>query len=215
VSTRQESPRGLDARSALVGKSGRLGSLDPAEAVALVARSRRELLLAVHRHRLQREDLEDCYSQATLELLRSSTRRGAFSNHAHIANALEQRLLSRIHDRRRALSGRSPIEAAMATALPLGGCHEHEVDIPDIRADVEQLALLRHDLRRISEVAQELSHDQRLVLKSQLLRDMDCGEFCRAHGWTQEKYRKVAQRGRARLLRLLAAEQRMAEPLAS
>ena len=32
-------------------------------------RPRRELLLRVHRHRLRKEDLEDCYSQATLELL--------------------------------------------------------------------------------------------------------------------------------------------------
>jgi DNA-directed RNA polymerase specialized sigma24 family protein len=188
--------------------------LDPAEAVALVARSRRELLLNAHRHRLSREDLEDCYSQATLELLRRSTRGATFSGHSHIANALEQRLLSRIHDRRRALSGRSPIEAAMASALPLGNCHEHAVDVPDARADVERLALLHHDLRRISLVARELSEDQRLVLKSQLSRDMDCGEFCRTHGWTPEKYRKVAQRGRARLKRLLAAEQLIVEPFA-
>ena len=46
---------------------------DPAEEVALVARARRELLLRAHRHRLRREDLEDCYSQATLELLADAT----------------------------------------------------------------------------------------------------------------------------------------------
>jgi hypothetical protein len=40
--------------------------------VAKVASARRELLLAVHRFRLRREDLEDCYSQATLELLVAS-----------------------------------------------------------------------------------------------------------------------------------------------
>ncbi len=165
------------------------------------------MLLAVHRHRLPREDLEDCYSQATLELLRCSTRWGACSGHAHIAKALEQRLLSRIHDRRRALSGRSPIEAAMATALPLGSCHAHAVDIPDERADVERLALLRHELSRIGELVRGLSDDQRLVLANRLSRDLDCREFCRAYGWTPEKYRKVAQRGRARLTRLLAAEQ--------
>ena len=43
--------------------------LDPAEEVALVARAKRELLLRVHRYRLRREDLEDCYGQATLELV--------------------------------------------------------------------------------------------------------------------------------------------------
>jgi hypothetical protein len=42
---------------------------DPAEEVALVARARRELMLRAHRHRLRREDLEDCYSQASLELV--------------------------------------------------------------------------------------------------------------------------------------------------
>ena len=31
---------------------------------------------------------------------------------------------------------------------------------------------------------------------------MGASEFCRLHGWTPEKYRKVAQRARARLQRL-------------
>ncbi|HTA13965.1 MAG TPA: hypothetical protein VK781_03820, partial [Solirubrobacteraceae bacterium] len=136
------------ASSMRVGRDGRPGALDPAEAIALVAGARRELLLGVHRHRLARADLEDCYSQATLELLTCSQHGGGFSSMAHIANALEQRLLSRIHDRRRAISGRSPIQTALATALPLGSVHEREVDIPDARADIERLVLLRHDLKR-------------------------------------------------------------------
>lgn len=103
----------------------------------------------------------------------------------------------------------------MASSLPLGDCHEHEVDIPDARLDVERLALLRHDLRRISEKALELSEDQRLVLKNQLTHDMGCAEFCRAYGWTPEKYRKVAQRARTRLKRLLATDQLLPEPVAS
>jgi DNA-directed RNA polymerase specialized sigma24 family protein len=89
------------------------------------------------------------------------------------------------------------------------------VEIPDARADVERLVLLRHDLRRIGLVAKDLSEDQRLVLASQLSSDMDCSEFCRTHGWTPEKYRKVAQRGRARLARLLAADHLVVEPLTS
>lgn len=189
-----------------VGKPARLGLLDPAEAVALVARSRRERLLATHRHRLTREDLEDCYSQATLELLTRASHGEAFASHAHIAHALDQRLLSRIHDRRRALSGRSPIEAAIATALPLAANEGGGVEVADARADVERLALLRHDLRRVSQVSRELSSDQRLVLASQLSYDMGCGEFCRTHGWSAEKYRKVAQRARAQLTQLLAGE---------
>ena len=37
-------------------------------------------------------------------------------------------------------------------------------------------------------------------------------EFCERHGWGLEKYRKVAQRGRARLERLLEARDRQHEP---
>jgi DNA-directed RNA polymerase specialized sigma24 family protein len=185
---------------------GRLGLLTATEAVALVARSRRELLLAAHRHRLTREDLEDCYSQATLELLTRAERGEPFSSHSHIANALEQRLLSRVHDRRRALSGRSPMEAALAGALPILECESGRSQIADARADVERLAMMRHDLRRIGELSAELSHDQRLVLASQLAGDMERGEFCHIHGWSTEKYRKVAQRARRRLAQLLAGE---------
>jgi hypothetical protein len=44
-------------------------SRDPAEVVAAVAAAKREVLLRVHRHRLRREDLEDAYAQASLELV--------------------------------------------------------------------------------------------------------------------------------------------------
>jgi hypothetical protein len=59
---------------------GRWRLSDAAEEVALVARARRELLLRVHRHRLRAEDLEDCYSQATLELLAHARRGGRFAS---------------------------------------------------------------------------------------------------------------------------------------
>jgi hypothetical protein len=206
VSTRRESPKRLYERATRVGESARLGALDPAEAVALVARARRERLLAVHRHRLSREDLEDCYSQATLELLTRAKRGGAFASRAHIANALDQRLLSRIHDRRRALSGRSPMEAALASALPLPCSEGRGAEIADRRANVERLVLLRHELVSIGRSWRELSRDQRLVLVSQISHDVGCHEFCRVHGWSAEKYRKVAQRARARLTLLVAAE---------
>ena len=49
----------------------------------------------------------------------------------------------------------------------------------------------------------DLTADQRLLLASQLSSDMECAQFCRLHGWSPEKYRKVAQRARARLARLL------------
>ncbi|MGA9285796.1 MAG: hypothetical protein WBV85_10180 [Solirubrobacteraceae bacterium] len=198
MSTRQEAFKRLSA-------SGRSRPADSAETVALVVRSRRELLLAAHRHRLTREDLEDCYSQATIELLKRARRDTGFSSRAHIANALEQRFLSRIQDRRRALGGRSPIEAAVASALPLGEW-EGEVDPPDTRLDIERLALLRHDLGLICRLARQLSPDQRLVLKNQLAGDAGCEEFCREHGWSEAKYRKVGQRARTRLAALLVKQ---------
>jgi hypothetical protein len=176
-----------------------------------VARSRRELLLASHRHRLGHEDLEDCYSQATLELLTRARREG-FAGVTHIANALEQKFLSRIHDRRRALSGRSPIQAALASSLSLSGGACAGVDVADARAEVERLTFLRHDLRNIARLSHELSSDQRLVLASELSGEPGCAEFCRKHGWSTEKYRKVAQRARARLLRLHAGESAQAHP---
>jgi DNA-directed RNA polymerase specialized sigma24 family protein len=180
--------------------------LDPSETVGLVARSRRELLLASHRRRLGPEDLEDCYSQATLELLTRARRGEDFAGAAHIANALEQKFLSRIHDRRRALNGRSPIQAALACSLPLAGGASGGIDVADARADVVRLTFLRHDLRSIVRLSHELSSDQRLVLASELSGEPGCAEVCRKYGWSTDKYRKVAQRARARLLRLLASE---------
>jgi len=172
--------------------------------VALVARARRELLLRAHRHRLRREDLEDCYSQATLELVAHARGGGRFSSRLHLANALEQRYLSRIHDRRRALSGRSPMQAALEAAVPLDCVEEGQVDIVDVRAELETLVILRQDLRRVQSLARELTPDQQLVLACQVGLQIGRLDFCRRYGWSPEKYRKVAQRARARLRRLMA-----------
>jgi DNA-directed RNA polymerase specialized sigma24 family protein len=179
---------------------------DPAEEVALVASAKRELLLAANRYRLRREDLEDCYSQATLELVTHALRGGVFADRSHIGNALELRLSSRIRDRRRALGGRSPAQAALEAAMSLGGAGTEEIAIVDRRAELEKLVMLRHDLRRVELLAQQLSPDQRLVLACQLGLQMGCSEFCRRFNWTPEKYRKVAQRARAKLKRLMAAD---------
>jgi hypothetical protein len=56
------------------------GSFDAAEEVAIVARAKRDVLLRAHRFRLRREDLEDCYSQATLELVAHVRSGGAFAD---------------------------------------------------------------------------------------------------------------------------------------
>jgi DNA-directed RNA polymerase specialized sigma24 family protein len=176
--------------------------------VALVARAKREVLLRAHSHRLRREDLEDCFSQAALELVAQARSGRAFSTRVHVGNVLEQRFVSRINDRRRALSGRSPMQAAMESALCLGGSGEQEVEIADTRGDPETLVMLRHELRRVEHLARErLTRDQRLVLAYQIGLPLSSPhEFCGRFGWSQEKYRKVAQRARARLRDLMAGE---------
>jgi DNA-directed RNA polymerase specialized sigma24 family protein len=179
---------------------------DAAEEVALVARAKRELLLRVHRHRLRAEDLEDCYSQATLELLAHARRGGRFASSSHLANTLEQRFVSRVRDRRRAISGRSPMQAALEAALSLDCTTEDQIEVVDMRAELETLVMLRHDLRRVQALAPRLTDDQRLVLAAQV-GQIGPADFCRLHGWSSEKYRKVAQRARARLRSLMAGEE--------
>jgi DNA-directed RNA polymerase specialized sigma24 family protein len=172
-----------------------------------VAAAKRAILLRAYRGWLRAEDLEDCYSQATLELLARARREGAFKSVTHIANALEQKLRSRIHDRRRALSGRSAAEAAIARALPLGDPEDGCIDVPDLRASTLETVSARLHLRRVLTLARSLSYDQRVVLASQLQLDLDARELSTRLGWSEEKYRKVAQRGRARL-RLLIEDER-------
>jgi hypothetical protein len=177
---------------------------DPAEEVAIVARAKREVLLRVHRHTLRREDLEDCYSVATLELLVHAREGNRYANRRHIANALELRFVSRVRDRRREPAGRSPMHAALETAVALGG--DDNIAIVDSRAEVERQVMVRYELRRVRLHAQALSPDQRLVLAHQL-QDGCCADFCRRFGWSSEKYRKVAQRARARLRSLRALDE--------
>jgi DNA-directed RNA polymerase specialized sigma24 family protein len=173
--------------------------------MALVAQARRALLLRAHRHRLRKEDLEDCYSQATLELLAQARGRGggAYLTRAHMANVLEQRFLSRIHDRRRALRGRSPAQAMLDTALPLGDGGGVGIEIADVRAEIDKLVMLRIDLRSLGALVHELTPDQRLVLVSNADSGIECAQFCDRFGWSKEKYRKVSQRARARLRELM------------
>jgi DNA-directed RNA polymerase specialized sigma24 family protein len=169
-----------------------------------VAQAARALLLSVHRHLLRFDDLEDCYSQATVELV-AQARSGAlrYSSRTHLRNTLRLRFASRIADRRRALRGRSPAQAMLDGALSLGAVGEQEFEIADPRADVERCTMLRFDLRSLERAAHGLSSDQRLVLACQIGLQMGAGEFCARFGWTHEKHRKVAQRARARLRELL------------
>ncbi len=193
------------ARTVNAGALGiaRERSADPAELVALVVGARREILLRVHRRRLRREDLEDSLSQASLELVVQARRGAVFSDAAHVARMLEQRFLSRVQDRRRAIEGRSPAHAAFELALADGLFEDSEDEVADPRAEVEALVERRIELQRIGSLMGSLTADQRLVLESQLYTQIDVEELCERLGWSYEKYRKVAQRARARLRRLL------------
>lgn len=170
----------------------------------MVAHAKREVLLRAYRYRLRIQDLEDCYSQATLELVAYARSGGVFADRVHLGNVLEQRFVSRVRDRRRALSGRSPMQAALESSMSLGGAGEEGVAIVDLRAELEKLVMLRQDLSCIAQAAHQLTADQRLVLAAQL-GQVGRGEFCSRYGWSHEKYRKVAQRARARLRTLMAA----------
>jgi DNA-directed RNA polymerase specialized sigma24 family protein len=191
------------SRSFNSASSSARGLVDPAEQLALVIHAKRGALLRAHRHRLRIEDLEECFSQAALELLAAVRGGRRFAGSVHAANALEQRFVSRVRDRRRALGGRSPLQAALEDALPLGGAGDVEVEIRDARAEVHQLVVRRMELQRVLEVAPGLSIDQRTVLAHQIS-GVGRTEFCRHFGWSFEKYRKVAQRGRSRLHLLMS-----------
>jgi DNA-directed RNA polymerase specialized sigma24 family protein len=178
-----------------------------------VAHSARGLLLSVHRAWLRRDDLEDCYSQATVELV-AQARRGElrYSSRAHLRSLFELRFVSRVRDRRRALRGRSPAQAMLDGALSHAGADGRAVEVADPRADVERLILLRHELRALGRAAHGLSPDQRLVLACQVGLQMSAGEFCRTFGWSAERHRKVAQRARTRLRRLAGEPPATAAP---
>jgi hypothetical protein len=178
---------------------GDISGVDPAEEVARVAVARRTRLLRIYRRRLRLEDLEDCYSQATLELLARSRNGLSFASREHLANLLELRFKSRIDDRRRAVEGRSAIEAALAHAVPVDAAGRGAAELEDRRAEVERQVFARTEVRRLRELIADLSRDQQLVLGSQILVDIEPVEFCARHGWTVEKYRKVAQRARGKL----------------
>ncbi len=181
----------------------RFHSADPTELLAAVVRAKREVLLRAHHHRLRRDDLEDCYGQATFELLRCMQRGGHFVDREHIANVLEQRFLSRVRDELRATRGRSAERTAHEGALahPVGT--GAGIDVEDLHADVHERVARTLELEQVVRVAHRLSSEQRLVLASQV-HGVGCAELCRHTGWSAEKYRKVAQRGRARLRELTA-----------
>jgi DNA-directed RNA polymerase specialized sigma24 family protein len=176
-----------------------------------VALAKRSLLLHLNRYRLGREDLEDCYSQTMLELVAHVRAGGTFADDRHLASALELRFVSRVRDRRRALAGRSPMQAALAFALTLDD--DDGISVVDSRANVERLVIAREEVRRLGAAASGLTPDQREVLAAQLgPSELSTAEFCHAHGWSTEKFRKVSQRARARLAKLANHEHDVCVP---
>lgn len=169
------------------------------ERVAHVVRAKRKGLLWAYRCMLRREDLEECFGQASMELIRYVRAGGAFSHTGHAAAALELRFLSRVQDRCRAISGRSPIQAASEGALATGSLGDGYTDQADVRCAVEELAMMRMELRLVPMLARELTADQRLVLACQVGLQMERGEFCELFGWSFAKYRRVAHCARARM----------------
>ena len=165
-----------------------------AELLAEVAIELRPRLLRAYRGRLSREDLEDAYSQALIELL-ARAQRTAFTSADHIRNALQQKFDSRICDQRRALAGRSPARNAEATAIRLD-----QTTAPELMGgpDPAELVLQQEELDRVIASIGDLTDDQRLALASELSGEPPRA-LCRRTGWSSAKQRKVAQRARKRL----------------
>lgn len=161
------------------------------EAIAL-----RRPLIARHRGgAIGLWDLEDLYSQATLEVLARAKRDPGLRTSAHIRNSLRQKFAARVVDEQRAAAGRSPAAYARARHQPLD--HAADARLATDRDAPAQLIALE-TLTELRAAIGDLSDDQRLVLASQL--HGETPRDCQARtGWSSEKYRKVAQRARARL----------------
>ena len=164
------------------------------ELIAREALALRKTLIRAYRSSASREDLEDLYSQAVLELLARAERDPTLTSPDHIRHALRQKFESRILDHHRAVAGRSPATHARARTRPLDDTLDQPVGDRD---GLDQL-IVHETLRELGAAIRELTPDQQLVLASQLNGETP-RECCGHTGWTIDKYRKTAQRARARL----------------
>jgi RNA polymerase sigma factor (sigma-70 family) len=164
------------------------------ELIAREALGLRATLIRAHSSAARREDLEDLFSQAVLELLARARRDPTLSTAAHVRNAVRQKFASRVLDHQRALAGRSTAARASAQACPLELVAEK---LPDRHNTVREL-VQREEIRELAAAMRTLSTDQRLVLRSQIGGEPP-RECCARTGWSTEKYRKLSQRARARL----------------
>jgi hypothetical protein len=144
------------------------------------AESLRRPLLAIHHDAARREDLEDLYAQAVLELLVRIRRDPTLREPAHIANALRLKFKSRIADHQRAVAGRSPIAAALARAAPIDSTGAPGMG----RApDLEEQVLVREAARELLGALAALPAQQRdAVLIAANMRGV-LGETERKRSW--------------------------------
>lgn len=171
--------------------------------IAYIVIARSAVLLRTHSRKLRRSDLEECLSQAAFELIRAGRNGRSFECDGHIASSFDQRFLSRVADQQRALSGRSPRRAELERALST----QIDRDAPEglqhraAGTSLEETVFARDELAGVLRAARRLTADERIVVGSRLGVLGDRDEICAQHGWSPEKYRKLAQRGRDRLRR--------------
>jgi len=173
------------------GSWGAAARVDQRLWVAELASRKRAALLSAYRGKLRPDELEECLSQAVLELLVRAGRGDGFASPLHVERSLEQKLRSRITDRLRARAGRSPLLAAIERS---GGDAEL-AGVADPRVGVEETVALRELLVRITEAARKLTAAQRLALATQLGAGGGSG--------AGEKERKARQRAREKLRALV------------
>jgi hypothetical protein len=165
-----------------------------------VARKRAGLILA-YRTKLREEEVEECISQAVVELLARARRGAGFASPLHASRALEQKVRSRVIDRLRAFSGRSPLLAELARSRSRDQTDRVGERLADPRLGVEELVCLRQLLGLIPEAARELTVSQRTALALEV-----AGVPAVAWGWSPGKRRKLCARGRIKLRASAALE---------
>ena len=171
-----------------------------------MARAKRELLLRVHRHRLRGRISRTATARRRSSCSRTRARRALLQ-----PRRTSRTLSSSGFSRGSTIAGARSRDAARCRRRSRRPCRStassrSRSSVVDVRAELETLVMLREDLRRVRALAQELTPDQRLVLACQVGLQMAPAEFCRRYGWSPEKYRKVAQRARARLRQLIALD---------
>ncbi len=176
------------------------GPVDEAQRLADVVARLGPALLRFRRGRLPAADLEDALAQAVLELMVRVRRGGRFHDDEHLANALRQKLDSRIVDRQRAIGGRSPIVRAVSTAIALEDIAER---LP-AREDAVRAVAAREQLGEIARAMSTLPAAQRDALTCELA-GLSPAAARATRGWSEENYRKLRQRARQHLRALCDA----------